>query len=150
MGSIKDWWPGGQSLIRSPAAKDLVHYLESVVILGGWGGISVSYGGPVYVAICHDGSGFVPTGMIAVDQSLYHDLSEDAFSEAYHLLKDRIMEDEEYIEELRKDWGDRWEEILVEPLDGKTWTIQNPAEAIAAIRTDPRAYRAIEIDETGK
>jgi len=60
----------------------------------------------------------------------------------YHDLKRKNGDG--YIEELMKEWGDRWNEILTEGWDGAAWTL--PAqEAADIISKDKYAAKYIEI-----
>lgn len=135
------------SRFESKSREELERYLEGVVIIGGEGTIQLAAKGPVYVAVVHDGSGFNPGAAIAVDQNPYHDLSNDVLETAHEIMAEDSKKNTEYVAELQKEWGDRWEEILTEAFDGKVWTFEDPAEAAAAIQTSKRALEYVEIEE---
>lgn len=143
----KDWIPGRAGHTQ---ADDLVRHLQGVVILGGKGSIDVGQKGPVYISIVHDGSGFNPGAAIGVDQNMYHDLGQDTLEEAFEILKDRDLNNEEHVRELREEWGDRWEEILTEAYGGKTWTFKDPKVAAAALKMDKRAMKYVEIEDSSE
>lgn len=130
----------------SKSREELERYLQGVAIIGGEGSLRLDSAGPAYVAIIHDGSGFVPGAAIAVDQNPYHDLSNDVLETAHEIMAEDAKKDEKYVAELQEEWGDRWEDILTDSFGGKVWTL-SPAEAAAAIRTYPRAARYVEIED---
>lgn len=134
------------SKFSSKSREELERYLEGVVILGGEGSLQLDSAGPAYVAVIHDGSGFTPGAAIAVDQNPYHDLSDDVLETAHEIMVEDAKKDKKIVAELRKEWGDRWEEILTEPFGGKVWTL-SPADAAAAIRSNARAARYVEIED---
>ena len=131
---------------ESESREELERYLQGVVIIGGEGSLRLDQAGPAYVAVIHDGSGFTPGAAIAVDQNPYHDLSNEVLETAHEIMADDAKKDEKIVAELQEEWGDEWEDILTESFDGKVWTL-SPAEAAAAIRTNPRAARYVEIED---
>lgn len=137
----REWSPR-----RPESVQDLEGWLRGVVIVDGEGQVDLGRPGPVYVALVHDGSGFNPAAAIVVDQNPYHDLSNDVISTAYEIMEERAMKNEAYVKELQDEWGERWDEILTEGFDGKVWVFQNPAHAAAAIKTDDRAKKFIDIN----
>jgi hypothetical protein len=145
MNGPKDWSPG-----KSAQSRDLESWLKGVVLVGGKGEIDIAMKSPVYVAVVHDGSGFNPAAVIVVDQNMYHDLSSEVLEEAFEILKDRDLQDKVHVQELMDEWGDRWEEILTEGYDGRTWTINKPAFAAAAIQGVVTAARLIKILDSAK
>lgn len=140
----KDWSPE----FRPPTTRngvDLLQYVRGVVIVGGEGDIDLGGKGPVYVAVVHDGGGYVPAAAIAVDQNQYHNLSNDVLETAYEIMTEREMENVKHVKELQEEWGDRWDEILTEAFDGKVWVFESPLEAARALRVDKRAREFITI-----
>lgn len=138
----QEWSP------RPPkGAHELGHWLQAVALIGGEGRIDLGDRGPVYVAIVHDASGFNPGAAIAVDQNPYHNLSNEVIQTAFEILQGEAMKDKEHVEEVKAEWGERWEEILTEAFDGRVWTFEDPADAANLIRGNPRASELVEIDE---
>src|SRR5436190_16625652 len=137
-----DQFPG-----RTPQFDDLVRHLRAVVLIGGEGYIGTDKEGPVYISIVHDGSGFNPAAAIAVSQNRYHDLSQDTLEEAFEILEDHDEKNVEHVRELQEEWGDRWEEILTEAYEGKTWVFKDPVLAASAILTVPGMRKYIEIED---
>lgn len=138
-----DQFPG-----RTPQFDELVRYLRAVVLVGGEGVIDTGYKGPVYISIVHDGSGFNPAAAIAVDQNPFHNLSNETLEMAYEIMQDLEMKDEEHVRELQEEWGDRWDEILTEGFQGKTWVFQDPVLAASALLTEPGIRKYVEIGDS--
>jgi len=130
--------------------EDLARYLQGIVLIGGEGEIDVGGRGPVYVSIIHDGSGYTPGAAIVVDQNQFHDLSNETLEAAFDIMRENVEKDEEYVRELQEEWGDRWQEILTESFDGKSWTFKNPKDAAEVISADKKASELIEIVDSSE
>lgn len=138
----REWSPR-----RPESVQDLESWLRGAVVVAGEGQVNLGDRGPVYVALVHDGSGFNPRAVVVVDQNPYHDLSDDVLSTAFEIIEDEAMKNKSHVKEIQEEWGERWEEILTEGFDGKVWTFHNPYHAAAALKTDPRTMKFIEINQ---
>jgi len=141
---------GGKIMNKKAYEHDFEQTLDGAVILDGEGTIDLNDPDKVFIGIIWDDSGFTPGAAISVQQGYG---SEDEMLEIafeilekheikYHDLKRKNGDG--YIEELMKEWGDRWNEILTEGWDGAAWTL--PAqEAADIISKDKYAAKYIEI-----
>lgn len=152
--SRKEWDPRVKPppelprLVKGLVFEELANWLKGVTILEIEGNIDLTAPGPVYIAVVHDGSSYHPGGMLAVDQSNYYDLSSAVLETAFNVMKDHVIEHSpEYVEELKQEWGDRWEEILTESFGGDTFTINLPEDAAFTIQSDLQGRKLLEIVE---
>ena len=88
--------------------------------------------------------------MIVVDQNPYHNLRDETLQEAFGILKDIHMQDEEHVRELQEEWGDDWEEILTETFDGKSFVFHDPKKAAEVISEDKGASKYVEIIDSSE
>jgi hypothetical protein len=132
------------------AGQDLADWLKGVTILEGEGTVDVADWGPTYVAIVHEGGSYTPAGVIVVDQNPYHDLSNDVLETGFDMIREKFMKDTKHVKELMEEWGEEWEDILMESVDGKVWVFKNAREAAAAIRTDDRARKFIDFEDSSE
>lgn len=152
--SRKEWDPRVKPppelprLVKGLVFEELANWLKGVTILKIEGNIDLTAPAPVYVAVVHDGSSYHPGGVLAVDQSNYYDLSNAVLETAFDVMKDLVIEhSSEYVEELKREWGDRWEEILTESFGGATFTINRSEDAAFTIQSDPSSLKLLEIVE---
>lgn len=145
----RDWSPR-HTPPSTEKGKDLADWLKGVTILEGEGTIDAAEKGPTYVAIVHEGGSYNPGGVIVVDQNPYHDLSNDVLETGFDMVREWLLKNEEHVQELMKDYGDEWEDVMMESVDGKVWVFKDPAEAANAIRTDERARKFITFMDSSK
>jgi hypothetical protein len=102
----------------------------------------------VYVGIIVDVSGYGPhIGALYVEQNRYHGHPDTALQGADEILTEWMLEyhaDDGYIDELQKEWGDEWMDILTETFDG--WAFElSPHEFVRAIAgTDAEKFIDVE------
>lgn len=115
--------------------EQLERYLAGVVTLDGEGSITVhpDKDPPVNIAIVHDSSGFNPGAAIYVSD---WEGPDTTLQNAFEILENKVMEDQDHVKEIMEEWGDDWNEILTEAFDGMVFTV--PASVAAKIISSDR------------
>ncbi len=121
----------------------LVHYLSSCIVSTGDGQIDLLE--PlVHVAVIHDATGPLPVAAVA----LSHQSVEEALWDAHEKLKGYYVQHHpDLVADLKHVYDNKWEEALVRPFDGMTWTICSH-DAANALYHDPYACFYVSVRAT--
>jgi hypothetical protein len=118
-------------------------YLKGCVILAGEGDIDFeSEEDEVAIAVIHDGGGFTPGAAIHVSEL---GSTQDALEQAFDALREHTIEHyPDHVKDLQEEWGDEWDQILVESFDGTAFTL-SPQDAARVIINDKFAHQHVTI-----
>lgn len=145
-------------------AEQLHDILKKGVMLGADrvdGSIDLNDPSPVYIGVMFDVSGYGPhVGALAVTQG--YGSVDESLQAADEMLEEWLLkyhEDDGYIDELQREWGDEWMTILTENFNGFAFELSprefaraiqgtdtekfidvEPAEGLEEARRGPRAY----------
>jgi len=106
------------SKIQKSDALGLYRYLKGTYV-SEVGGTLWMHEDMAQIAVVHDSRGYTPMSMVGISD----EGPQTALEIAYERMENKYLEDKEYIEELQKEWGDDWMDIMTEAFNGAVFSM---------------------------